>query len=172
MTKRKLSKETCEKFKIKYDKDTNCLVFPVWNNKDELVFLTRRNIDSKNFYIDKGADKSTIYLLNYVLKGNYKVVVVVESQINALTLWQCGYPAIALFGAGTSKEQMETLNKSPIRHYLLAYDNDSAGIHGINNFQKYIRKDVLVDVINLPVGKDINDLEQEEIDKLIKKYYY
>lgn len=171
MIKRKLSKDICEKFQVKYDKDTNCLVFPVWDAFGNLSYLTRRSVDTKQFYIDEGANKKDIYLLNFVIKENYKTAIVVESQINALTLWQYGYPSIALFGAGTTKEQMDTLNKSPIRHYILAYDNDFAGNHGIENFLKYIRKDVLVDIVTLPVGKDVNDLAKIDIDNLFNKVY-
>lgn len=171
LEKRHLSKEVCERFKVKYDPDTSCIVFPVWDRYGKLKFLTRRSVISKKFIIDSNASKDNIYLLNEVIKNNLNTVVVVESQINALTLWQYGYPAIALFGAGTTDGQMKQLNQSPIRHYILAYDNDQAGIKGSNNFKKLIRKDVFVDELIMPVGRDVNDLTSEEIFLNFGKFF-
>lgn len=163
LEKRNLSREVCNRFKVRYDPETKCVVFPVWDKYGNLKFLTRRSVIDKKFIIDKDADKSTIYLLNEVIKHGLSTVVVVESQINALTLWQYGFPAIALFGAGTSEDQVDQLNKSPIRHYILAYDNDAAGIKGSDRFKKFIRKDVFVDELIMPIGRDVNDLSKEEI---------
>ena len=167
MTKRKLSPEVIEKFQIKYDPELQAIVFPVRDVKGRLKFLTKRSINSKMFYIDKSANKKDIYLLNEIVKNNISEVIVCESQINALTCWSYGYPAIALFGAGTTKEQIDELNKTGIKHYILAYDPDQAGDKGKARFKKYIRKDVFVDSLELPKGKDINDLSKEELDNLI-----
>ena len=37
-----------------------------------------------------------------------------------------------------------------------------AGEHGIKRFIKNIRNDVFVDIIQIPTGKDVNDLSKEE----------
>lgn len=166
MNERKLTKETCERFKIKYDDKTKSIVFPVYDVNDRLIFLTRRRVDYKQFIIDKGVDKN-IYLLNEVLKGNYNQVIVCESQINALLCWQWGYPAIALFGAGTTKEQMDILNKTSILHYILMYDNDPAGRKGAKRFTKYIKNTCLVTDIILPKDKDVGDLSEKEFKNLL-----
>lgn len=126
---------------------------------------------SKRFIIDKNASKSDIYLLNFVLNDHYQDVIVCESQFNALTCWTYGWPGIALFGAGTTREQIKTLNSTPIRHYILMYDGDEAGDRGREVFKKYIRKDVLVDDVVMPPGKDVNDLSQKEFENLIKTAY-
>lgn len=166
MIQRKLSKEIIDKFQIKYDKETKCIVFPVWDEYDNLVMLTRRSVVDKTFIIDKDCEKP-VYLLNYIKKNNIKEVAVCESQINALTCWSYGIPAVALFGTG-SKNQYEALNKSGIRIYNLCFDGDDAGDKGRDRFIKNIRKDVLVNVINIPRGKDINDLEKNYVENLFK----
>lgn len=61
---------------------------------------------------------------------------------------------------------MEILNKSLIRHYILAFDGDDAGDRAIARFKNKIRKDVFVDVMKIPRGKDLNDLSKEEIENL------
>lgn len=168
MWKRKLSKEVVDKFHIGYDKDRDMLVFPVWNENNKLVMLTFRSVNNKTFYIDKDVNKP-VYLLNFINKENIKTVYVCESQINALTLWSWGYPAIALFGTG-SQYQYDILNKSGIRNYILCFDGDEAGLKGQKNFIKNIRKDVLCSYKQLPYGKDVNDLSKEEFETL-KSFY-
>lgn len=164
MQKRKLSVQICEKFSIRYDPKSQCIVFPVWDEQNNLVMFTRRSVNNKTFLIDKDVVKP-VYLLNFINKENIKEVVVCESQINALYAWSLGYPAIALFGTGTS-EQYEILNRSGIRHYILCFDGDNAGRSGRERFIKNIRQDVLVDTLNVPLGKDLNDLSKEEVTKL------
>lgn len=166
MTQRKMTSEVIKKFKIKYDTETKSIVFPVWNDKGQLVMLTRRSVFSKAFYIDKDCEKP-VYLLNYIKRENIQKVYVVESQINALTLWSWGYPAIALFGTGT-KIQYDILAKSGIRVYNLCFDGDDAGDKGTRNFIKNLGdKGALINIINIPRGKDVNDLTKEEFDNLL-----
>lgn len=167
MSKRKLSDEVIKKFDIKYDPLSKCLVFPVRDLNGKISFLTRRSTEGKKFIIDKGADKSVIYLLYNIIKENISEVIVCESQINALTCWSYGYPAIALLGAGTTEDQIKSLNNTNIKRYILCYDGDYAGRKGAYRFKKLIRKDVFVDEIKLPEGKDINDLTKEEFDNLV-----
>ena len=165
MIQRKLSPEICEKFSVKYDTVSKCLVFPVWDEKNNLVMLTRRSVFNKFFIIDEDAEKP-IYLLNYIKMNNIKKVLVCESQINCLYAWSLGFPAIALFGTGT-KYQYEILNKSGIRHYVLCFDGDTAGDKGTERFKNNIRKDVFIDVVKVPRGKDLNDLSEEDARKLL-----
>ena len=161
---RKLSEEIILKYKVGYDKETDSITFPVWDEHNRLKFITKRSVKTKQFFIPQGV-KKPVYLLNFMLKENRDTVFVCESQINALYMNTLGYPAVALIGTGT-RDQYEILNKSPIRHYILAFDGDEAGDKGITRFLSNIRKDVFVDVMLLPRGKDCNDLTSEEIAQL------
>ena len=162
MWKRKLTQEVVDKFEVGFNPKTNCITFPVRDIKGNLKMVTERSVTNKNFYIPENIEKP-IYLLNY-MKNEYAVYIC-ESQINALTLQSWGYPAVALLGTGSAK-QFEILNKTGIREYYLCYDGDSAGDKGIEKFKKAIRKDVFVNVVQIPRGKDINDLTKEEFEKL------
>lgn len=164
MWQRKLTKEIVDKFQIGYDSNKEMISFPVWDDQGKLVMITYRSVKDKRFYIDKDTEKP-VYLLNFIKAEKIPRVYVCESQINALTLWSWGYPAIALFGTG-SKYQYEILNKSPIREYILCFDGDEAGDKGKDKFIKNIRNDVFVSYIKIPRGKDINDLEKEQFEKL------
>lgn len=160
MYQRKLTNPIIEKFDIGYDSETNCITFPVWDAKGHYLFVTKRNVSDKQFHIPKDVEKP-VYLLNFVIQEGYDEVYVCESQINALTLWTYGLPAVALFGTGTY-EQIQILNKSGIRHFILCFDPDDAGLKGINRFLHYVKKDALVDVVKFPKKRDVNDLSQQE----------
>ena len=164
MTKRKISREVIDKFELKYDPQSKCIVFPVRDEKGRLTLLTRRSVENKYFFIDENSVKP-IYLLYYLKKYNCSEAIICESQINALTCQSYGLPGVALFGTGDSN-QYDILNKSGIFSYILCFDGDDAGDKGIRNFLKNIKKTVIVSVIKMPRGKDVNDLSKEEFFNL------
>lgn len=164
MWQRKLTKEVVDKFRVGFNPKTNMLSFPVWDEQGRLVLITYRSVVDKRFFIEKDKDKP-IYLYNFIKQEGYKTIYVCESQINALTLWSWGYPAVALFGTG-SQEQMAIFNRSGIRNYMLCFDGDEAGDKGVARFKRNIRKDVIVNRVLIPIGKDVNDLTKEEFEKL------
>ena len=164
MFERKLTKDIVNKFKIGYNAKRNTIVFPVWDEHGNLVMVTERSVESKFFYIPADEDKP-VYLLNFIESENIHKVYVAESQINALTLWSWGYPAIALFGTG-SKKQYEILKKSGIRDYVLCFDGDEAGRKGKLRFIDNLDSCAFICSKRIPNGKDVNDLTKEEFDML------
>ena len=162
--KRGISPEVVKKFKVGWNKQNNSITFPVWDEHGGLVGITERYINRKYFYIPEGVEKP-VYLLNYIKREGIDNVYVCESQINALTLQSFGYPAIALFGTGT-KEQYEILKRSGIRIFRLALDGDLPGAHGMRRFIENMPDDVYIEVVDIPKGKDVNDLTKEEFDSL------
>lgn len=169
MSERKLSRDVCKRFDVRYDPKTSCIVFPVRDENGHLVMLTRRSVINKSFIIDKEKEKP-VYLLYYLKRKNIDSCFVTESQINCLTCQSYGLPAIAMLGTG-SQHQYDVLNKSPIRYYVLCFDGDAAGKAGAERFLKNIRKDVIVDILEMPPGKDVNDLSKDEFFKLLDKNF-
>ena len=162
---RKVSFEVAKKFNVGWNQEHNSITFPVWDVHGRLVGITERYINEKRFYIPEDL-KKPIYLLNFFIEEGITTAFVVESQIDALTLWTWGYPSIAMFGTG-SKGQYEILKRSGIRKYYLCFDGDDAGRKGANRFIKGMSKDVIITNINMPDGKDINDLSKEEFEYLL-----
>ena len=167
MTKRGLSDEIIEKFELKYDPLDQTIVFPIRDQKGNLVSFTKRSVNTKKFYIPKDFKKENIYLLYNILSEGITDIGVCEGQFSALTAWQYGVPSVALMGAGTTEAQMGVLNSIPVKRFRLLYDGDSAGRKGAERFKKLVRKDIFVDDIILPDGKDVNDLTKEEFDRLL-----
>lgn len=164
MFKRKLTEEIIIKYKIGWDKEKDAITFPIWDENNHLLGISERSVNSKYFYLPKDIGKP-VYLLNFIKKEHIQEVYVVESQIDALYLSSLGKSAVALLGTGT-KDQYEILKKSGIRIFHLALDGDMAGRHGIMRFIENMPDNIIIDVLLLPEGKDINDLSKEEIDNL------
>lgn len=169
MDKRGLTEQVREEFSIKYNPKLQTIVFPVWDENNNLVMLTQRSVNTKQFYIDKGADKP-VYLFNRVKDKNYPFVVITEAQIDALTCWGYGVPACAFIGLG-SEQQYQILNNNRIKCWVTMFDNDQAGRDATTRFNRLIRKDLFVINVKIPDGrKDINDLSFDEFNQLLNSY--
>lgn len=164
MYKRKLTDEIIEKFDVGYDKENQCITFPVWDEKGRCVFVARRSVKTKFFNYPKEVSKP-IYGLNFIDK-DITSVVVCESMINALTCWTWGIPSIALIGTG-SFEQYPILQNCHIRKFLLALDPDDAGDKGRQRFRKNVKGKMIVD-LQIPEGKDVNDLTEDEFVHIMR----
>ena len=166
MWQRKLSKEVVDTFRVGYDKERQAITFPVYDEKHRLVMVTARSVNSKRFWIPAGVDKP-VYLLYYIIENRIDTAFVCESQINALTLWSYGFPAIALFGTGSYK-QYEILRKCGVRNFYTCFDGDEPGQKGALRFRKNMPKDVFITELKMPVGKDVNDLTKDEFISILQ----
>lgn len=164
---RGLTEIVIRKFKIGYDSQTDSITFPVWDDKGHLIGVTKRSVKGKQFYIPKDLNKP-VYLLNFIKQESITDVVVCEGQIDALVSWSRGIPAVALFGAGTTDEQIKLLDKSGIRHFILMYDNDLAGNHGSLRLKEGLSKDKMITEIIMPQGKDVASCTEEEFKNILK----
>lgn len=163
MFKRKLTDEIIEKFEVGYDPKLDAITFPVY--VDGICRLVcKRRVKFKRFEMPE-INPKPIYGLDYLTDNE---VIVCESVINALTCWSYGKQAVALFGTG-SDWQIEQLNKIPQRHIILALDGDEAGRKGTARLLKGLTNKI-VTVLQIPDGKDINDLSKEEFDNLEESF--
>lgn len=170
LAKRKLTRETCSNFKVRYDPKTRQVIFPVYDRFNNLRMLARRNIDTKVFYMDKDCEKE-VYALNIIQKNNIKKCLITEGPFDCLAGWSHNIPTIATLGT-ISNYQIEQINKSCIQCLYLAFDNDVAGKHFTEIIKNRISNRILITEVNLPLDKkDLNDLSEENWNKLIKTYF-
>lgn len=161
MFKRHLTDELIEKFEVGFDPKTDCLTFPVYVN-GTCLFVAKRSVKSKRFIMPKDLHPKPIYGLDYITEED---VYVCESILNALIVWKYGKQAVALLGTG-SNEQIEMLNNSGIRHFILALDGDESGRNGTKRLINGLSNSI-VTVLHTPTdGRDINDLTEEEFNSL------
>lgn len=133
-TKRGLSLETCKRFKIGYDPHfTESTGGEVW--KALIIPTGKETYSARN--TDPNADSSKRYrkhgeanLLNIeALKGN-KPLLVVEGEIDALSIIEAGGEAIALGSTANKDKLIEAIKAegtNPDLFFILMLDNDKAG---------------------------------------------
>lgn len=164
---RKLSKELCNNFFLRFDPSADQIIFPCFDVKGNLIFTSRRSIKNKIFYLDKNIEKP-LYCWEHILKNNISSVIITEGPFDALTAWQYGYPAIATFGS-ISSDQIKKINSSNLTHVYLMFDNDEAGRKFTETVKKYLKKHILYTVVKIPDRKkDINDLTYDEFWSCLK----
>ena len=168
MYQRGLTDEVIDKFQIKYDKENDCIVFPVWDSYGRLVMLSTRSVSGKTFNLEKAVVKP-VYLLYDIIKEGASYAIICESQINALYCQSIGLSAVATFGCNVTSEQVECLKKSGIRHFIIGFDGDDAGRNAASRLRKMLEGEAFVDVLDLPNGKDLNNLSKDEIIELLAK---
>lgn len=163
---RGISEDVLEIFDVGYCKNFlgqgETVTFPVTNRSGETVFVAHRFINKKFFHYPEGAEKP-VYALDKLTDFTGSVVVV-ESIIDCLTLWSWDIASVALNGTG-SDTQYEELMKMPARAFYLAFDGDDAGKRADYRFRQKV-KGKLISTIEIPLGKDVNDLSEDEFNSL------
>jgi DNA primase len=165
---RKLSREICSLFNVRYDPKYRQVIFPAYDIRGRLLMTPKRAIDTKSFYLDKDTEKP-VYCLNYIQEKGYTSAVITEGPFDCLTGWQYGYPTCATFGQ-LSDFQVDQLNQSNIKVLYTAFDNDEAGRKFTRMLKFKLSDRIIVKEVELPQGKkDINDLSKEEFDACMQK---
>ena len=166
LAERKLSREVCELFKVKYDPQTSQIVFPCFDTAGRIIMAPRRSIYNKTFYITKDQDKP-VYCLDYIINNKITTAMICEGPFDVLTCYTYGYPAIGTWG-NPSPEQIEAINRSSIRVLYLAMDNDSAGRRMANTIRAGLDPRIIIKEVHwLPGKKDPNEHSFEEFQKVM-----
>lgn len=148
-------------FGIGYDPNTKSVVIPWHDKHGRIVSWKQRAVHSKAFWYVKGGQliRNHLYGIYWVVKRGYKKIWIVESEIDALTLWAQGIPAVAIGTSYLSKAKRDLLLSCGIEEIVIATDNDKQGrkarqsiidgLQGIVHLYEF-------DWTNVPY-KDIND---------------
>lgn len=173
---RGMTDEIIELYDLGYDKnfrlpntdnDIETVTFPVRDINGNTLFVARRAIYHKLFYYPEEVDKP-IYGI-YELDKNASEVIVCESMFNALTCRVYGRQAVALLGLGT-ESQYKQLEKLHCRKLIIGLDPDKAGYKAGQKLKEKLKSKKLISFLDIPQGKDINDLTRQEFDKLTQYY--
>lgn len=158
MKERHLAYQQIVDYDIGYDRLTDCITFPVHDIKGRTLFIVKRSVKYKRFYIPNEVDKP-LYGIYQAIK-NFpcaRELYVCESILNALMLVKWGKPAVALLGTG-SDYQIDILKQLDYRRIILCLDNDTAGEMASKKIKNRLKRYKLVSKITIKEkGKDIND---------------
>lgn len=163
MYERKLTDEIIELFDIGYDKNTQCITFPVRDIDGHTLFIARRSVKTKFFNYPEGAEKPLYGLYELYQQEKFpEELIICESMLDALVAWVYGKPAAALNGLG-SESQFKQLRKLPCRKLILATDMDERGLAARDRIKKNIRNKILTEYIwNKDEAKDLNDMTEQQ----------
>ena len=167
MYERKMDDRVIEIFDIGYDKETECITFPIRDKNGNCLFIARRSVKTKFFSYPQGVEKPLYGLYElYQLDEFPKEIYICESMIDAITIWtHHNKYAIALNGLGNDL-QFSQLNSMPNRTFILATDNDSAGIKARIRLKKYITNKIIKEIILPSNRKDINECTYDELENI------
>ena len=172
MYERHLNDDIIEKYDIGYDanwippgrtKPVPCITFPVRDLTGKTLFLCRRSIQGKLFNYPKDVVKP-VYGIDMIPKGT-KSVIICESCLDALVAVKFGYAAVALLGTGNAY-QMQQLKELGASEFIICTDGDDAGRNAARKLKRNLKSVAMIWVVNMPEGKDLNDLDKDTFDKL------
>ena len=170
--KRGVHEDVIEMFDLGWDKESDCITMPVRDLSGNTLFVARRSTQYKYFNYPSGVEKPVygLYELNKYLFSResnhmYAKLYITESIIDCLLLWQSGRYAVALNGTGTNM-QFKQLSKIPLRYFVLATDNDTAGQRGREKIKKSLINKMFSE-IHFPSNiKDIGECTEEQINNI------
>ena len=151
-----------ELFDLGYDANSRCITMPVRDINGKCLFIARRSVDRKWFNYPKDVEKPLYGIYELSQRTNKpnsfpNKLFITESMIDCILLWQAGHFAVALNGTGTAL-QFRQLQHMPIRHFVLATDNDSAGQKAREKIKQSVHNKIFTE-IEFPNGiKDVGDL--------------
>jgi DNA primase len=125
---RGISKDLAERFGVGFFTDKGSMsgriVFPLRNEKGELVGYAGRTIDSSEpkYRLPAGFHKGLVLYNRHAVKG--EAVTIVEGFVACMKVSAAGFPCVALMGATLSEAQEKLLN---FKYVTLLLDPDDAG---------------------------------------------
>lgn len=154
--------------KIGYDPKHKAISIPWFDKDGELVAIKFRSVRDKRFWYYSGGQpvRNHLWGMWIVHLKHSKRVFVVESEIDALTLWAHKIPAVAVGGSSMTEEQRKLILESGVETIVLATDNDRAGRRLAESIRDKLNGFVNIEKMWFPAKyKDVNDLPP---DLLIK----
>ncbi len=147
-------------------------VFPIHNEKDELVAYAGRAVEGglePRWKLPEGFKKGLVlYNLNRMMRGDFDQIVVVESFWGVLACVRAGIlNSVAIMGRTISEAQLELL--SGFREITLVMDGDEPGREASReNASKLLSLELrMLKVVYLPDGEQPDTIPAEELARVI-----
>lgn len=159
---RKLSAESIAAYKV-VGQGNDFVMFPHLRNGELCNYKVRNIHDKKQMRVASGCEQM---LFGWqAIPSNARSVVICEGELDALSLWQYGYPALSVFsGAGNfAWLDNEFPNLERFDDIYLCFDNDEAGRAGCAQLVERLGRDRCL-IVTLP-KKDANECLIEGIAK-------
>lgn len=159
-----------------YDKYRNRLMLPVIDVRGDVIGFTSRVMDNSTpKYLNTPETsifkkRSILYGLNYAKNTKRPNFILVEGNIDVITLHQAGFDnTVATMGTALTEEHVKMLSRYT-KELVLCYDNDSAGMDATQRAIALLKNsDIAVKVLQLPKRRtDSGELVKQDADDYIK----
>jgi len=162
-SKRKISEKTLLELKVgeglewmpQTKKDENTIQFNYFRNNE--LINTKFRDGKKNFKLVTGAE---LIMYNLDSVKDEKTIIIVEGEIDALSIYECGYKNVISVpnGAGVGKNNLTYFDNSidflpEDCSYILALDNDTPG----NNLRDELARRLGIENCSTVIFKDCKD---------------
>ena len=145
------------------------VVIPIHNEVGELIAYAGRSIDDSEpkYKVPAGFKKSLVLFNLHRAENPQDRVVVVEGFFDAMKVHQAGFPhVVALMGCEMSEHQ-EALLVECFDEVVIMLDGDKAGESATGEITKRLMRKLFVRVVDVPKGKQPDQLSSEEIQNLL-----
>ena len=159
-----------------YDKFRNRLMLPVIDLRGDVIGFTSRVMDgSAPKYLNTPETsifkkRSILYGINYAKTSKRENIILVEGNIDVITLHQAGFDnAVATMGTALTEEHARLLSRYT-KELVLCYDNDEAGKDATQRAIGILKNaDFSVKVLQLPRRRnEEGELVKQDADDFIK----
>lgn len=153
LANRGISPEIQKKFRTYERTDEQKVYLPVFSKEGQFLFANARATDKKAFYLPKNISNSLAYIEEIDFG---KPLAIVESQINALSLWTSEY-CRAVATLGVTKINLLKAIKDATGPFLLMFDGDQYGQKATEQAKQYLGAYRCISYRFNP-NEDVNDL--------------
>ncbi|MBU5266239.1 toprim domain-containing protein [Virgibacillus proomii] len=161
LTKRGISEKVQRFMGVGFSRQANAITLPWRYANGKLANVKYRKTQGKAFWYRKGAEpvRHLVYGIDKVYRHGLSEVYICEAEIDVMSVYTAGKPAIAIGGASISDKQIELIRKSPIERVIIATDSDKAGEKVKRQLIDALKGAVeLREVLPFPSGvKDVNE---------------
>lgn len=172
---RNINKETLVKYDISFCRKgfyKNRAIIPIYDENNNRISFEARDITGmaeKKVLYPKGVSiKQTLFNLNIAKQQNE--VIIVEGIMDTLYLTQRGFNVVSIYGVELSEKQEMFLSKYFSKIYLaLDCDKNKAGQKATKKIKKRLLKHSEIRIINLPIGKDPDEISSQQFQILKDK---
>jgi DNA primase len=174
LAQRGIDKETAEYFGVGFFSGKGSMagriVIPIENERGELVAYAGRSIDGTEpkYKLPAGFKKSQVLfnLCRALEEDSAGTVVLVEGFFDCMKVTQAEHVCVALMGCSLSKEQEGQL-VAHFRQVVIMLDGDEAGLNAAAAMAVRLAHKVWVRVVDVPDGRQPDQLSTSELQDLI-----
>lgn len=129
---RGFDKSTIDAFDLGVDHMGDFATIPIRNMNGELLGVIKRYLGEDaelKYKYPKGFKRSLHMFASWMVEQDDEAhtVALVEGSVDAIKIWQAGFPAMAIYGSSISASQIRILRRLGVRKVILFFDNDKAG---------------------------------------------